>query len=584
MMMAVASHSEIRIEIRKQLEENKPKATRRTKKIKPLSIIPLGGVGEIGKNMTAIRYGDQILVIDSGLMFPEEEMLGVDIVIPDVTYLVENKDKVQGIVLTHGHEDHIGALPYVLKQMNVPIWGTRLTVGFVSAKLEEHRLLDSVEITEVQPGETVKIGDFAVEFIRVSHSIPDAVGLAIRTPAGLLVHTGDFKFDNTPVDGRHMDISRFARLGDEGVLAMFTDCTNVEKKGYTPSESLVGKTFVDVFAQAEGRIIIATFASNVHRIQQVYNMAHRFGRKVAVVGRSMARNSEIAEELGYLTIHDDTRLSMSELDSVRPDEVVIMTTGSQGEPLSALTRMAMDEHKKIKIGPGDTVIISATPIPGNEDLVMRTINNLFKQGAKVIYDTISPVHVSGHANQEDLKLMLNLLRPSYVIPVHGEARHFAHYVELAHQMGYEPQSVIKLSVGDILEIGKEEAHLAGRVEKSGSIMVDGVGVGDVSDVVLRDRWHLAQDGIIVLVLTIEEETGAVLAGPDIVSRGFVVPEHEEELIEEAREVVLARIKEMDPGELTEWSAVKSAVRSALGKFFRTRTGRHPMIVPVIMEV
>jgi ribonuclease J len=566
------------------LAETVKKTKRRSKKVKSLSIIPLGGVGEIGKNMTAIKYGEQILVIDSGLMFPEEEMLGVDIVIPDVTYLVENADKVLGIVLTHGHEDHIGALPYVLRQLNVPLWGTCLTLGFVSAKLDEFRLTDTTVMNEVKAGDVLKLGDFSIEFISVSHSIPDAVGLAIRTDAGLILHTGDFKFDQTPVDGRRTDISRLAQLGDEGVLVMFTDITNVEKIGHTQSERIVGKTFDDIFSQAKGRIIIATFASNVHRMQQVYETAYKYGRKVAVIGRSMAKNSEIANQLGYLTIPEETKLSLAELTNASPEETVIMTTGSQGEPLSALTRMAMDEHKKIKIGVGDTVIISATPIPGNEDLVLRTINNLFKLGAKVIYDMVAPVHVSGHGNQEDLKLMLNLVRPSYVIPVHGEARHFARYVELAEEVGYGKESVIGLSVGSILEINKDEARIAGMIEHSGGIMVDGVGVGDVSDVVLRDRWHLSQDGIIVVVMGIEEATGTILAGPDIVSRGFVIPEHEEEMLEEAKSVVIAKVEAMDWEEAAEWTTVKAIVRSALGKFFNERTGRRPMIIPVIMEV
>ena len=556
----------------------------RTRKRKPLQIIPLGGVGEIGKNMTAIRSGQQILVVDAGLMFPEEEMLGVDIVIPDISYLIENQKKVLGIVLTHGHEDHIGALPYVLKQLGVPIWGTRLTLGLVTAKLEEHRLIESTVMTEVQAGDTVQIGDFSVEFIRVSHSIPDAVGLAIRTPVGLIVHTSDFKFDHTPVDGKLIDISRFAQLGDAGVLLMLTDCTNVEKKGYTPSERLVGSTFDDVFSQARGRIIVATFASNIHRMQQVYDTADRYGRRVAVVGRSMAKNSEIAEQLGYLSIPDGAKLPLAELASLPHEQIAIITTGSQGEPLSALTRMAMDEHKKIKIGPGDTVIISATPIPGNEDLVMRTINHLFRQGADVLYDLIMPVHVSGHGNQEDLKLMLNLVRPKYILPVHGEYRHFAKYIEMVSRMGYGPDRVFQLAVGDILQIDEDGARVVGKIGNCGSIMVDGIGVGDVSDVVLRDRWHLAQDGVIIVVITIERATGAVVAGPDIVSRGFVVPEHEEEILEEAKEVVLREVQEMDVEEAAEWTAVKSDVRRSLARFLYDRTHRRPMIIPVIMEV
>ncbi len=552
--------------------------------IKKLQIIPLGGVGEIGKNMTVYRYGSRILVVDAGLMFPDEEMLGVDIVIPDISYLVANKKKIAGIVLTHGHEDHIGALPYVLRQINVPVYGTKLTLGLVRAKLEEHGLIDSTEMHEIEPGDVLKFGrTFAIEFAKVSHSIPDAVALAIKTPAGTVVHTGDYKFDYSPVEGAAIDVARFARLGDEGVLALLTDCTNAEKKGYTPSEREVGEAFEEVFAQAEGRIIIATFASNIHRIQQVYDVAHRHGRRVAVIGRSMARNSEIAEQLGYLRIPESAKLSMSELLSVPPSDTVIMTTGTQGEPLSALSRMAVDVHKKIKITTGDTVIISATPIPGNEDLVMRTINNLFKLGAKVVYDEISPVHVSGHGNQEDLKLMLSLVRPSYVLPVHGEYRHVASYRQLAACLGYGPENVIQLEVGDILELSSEGGCIIGSVERSGGIMVDGSGVGDVSDVVLRDRWHLAQDGVIIVVVTFDRTDGAVLTGPDIVSRGFVVPEHEEEIIEDAKEVARAKIEEVSADGVLEWGAMKTGVRSALGRFLSDRTGRRPMIIPVIIE-
>lgn len=554
------------------------------KKAEFVKIIPLGGFGEIGKNMTVIECGGQMIVIDAGLKFPEEDMLGVDIVIPDVSYLVENSDKVLGILLTHGHEDHIGALPYVLNQINLPIWGTRLTLGFVSAKLEEYGLLESAELHEVKAGDTIAIGNFSVEFFRVSHSIPDSVGMAIGTPIGTIVVTGDFKFDQTPIDGRLTDISRLARIGDQGVLAMITDCTNVEKPGYTPSERLVGQAFDEIFSQAPGRIIVATFASNVHRMQQVYETAARYGRRVAVIGRSIARNSEIAEQLGYLHIPDGVSLSMAELSDAKPSETVILTTGSQGEPLSALSRMSMDEHKKIKIGFGDTVIISATPIPGNEDLVLRTINNLFSQGAKVYYDTIARVHVSGHGNQEDLKLMANLLRPAYILPVHGEPRHLALYVEMARDIGYEPENIVGLSVGQILEITREGARIVGSVERAGSVMVDGAGVGDVSDAVLRDRWHLAQDGVVVVVISIEKSGGKVIAGPDIVTRGFVVQEQEEELIHEARGLVLERISEIEPDEVIELGDVKNAIRSVLNKFFKERTGRRPMVVPVVLEM
>ncbi|MDO8682017.1 MAG: ribonuclease J [Armatimonadota bacterium] len=553
-------------------------------KNKNLSIIPLGGVGEIGKNMTVLRYAGDILVIDSGLMFPEEEMLGVDIVIPDISYLIENKDKVRGIVLTHGHEDHIGALPYVLRQLNVPVYGAKLTLGFVSSKLDEHHLLDNADLREIKAGEGFSVACFDIEPIRVSHSIPDSVGLAIRTPVGMLIHTCDFKFDLTSSDSRRLNMSRFSKLGDDGVLIMLSDCTNVEKKGFTPSESVVATTLDQIVSSAPGRVIVAAFASNIRRIQQVYDIAARYERKVAVIGRSMARNCEIAEALGYLEVAPEAKLQIYEVDSTDPREVMIITTGSQGEPLSALTRMAMDGHKKVKITEGDTVIISATPIPGNEALVMRTINHLFRLGADVVYDAISPVHVSGHGNQEDLKLMLNLVRPKFVIPVHGEPRHMVKYRELAVSMGYAPESVIKLSIGDILETDGEKANISGKIADFGSIMVDGIGVGDVSDVVLRDRRHLSQDGIILVVMSIDSNTGEVAAGPDIISRGFVQLEQAEDLLEEAKSVVLDEVSSLSKEDATEWATVKSDVRSALAKFLYERTRRRPMVVPVIMEV
>lgn len=549
-----------------------------------MSIFPLGGVGEIGKNMTALKLQDKILIIDCGLMFPEEEMPGVDIVIPDFTYLVENKDQVLGLVLTHGHEDHIGAIPYFLREVPVPVWGTGLTLGLLSAKLDEHKLSDVTELNSVEPGDTVKVGPFKVEFIRVSHSIPDAVALAIHTSVGTIVYTSDFKFDQTPVDNKIMDISRFARLGDEGVLILLTDSTNVEKPGFTPSERIVGQAFDDIFAQAEGRIIIATFASNIHRMQQVFNTAYKYNRTVAVIGRSMAQNSEIAERLGYLHIPDGTKIKLEDMEWLEPHQTVIITTGSQGEPLSALSRMAMDEHKKVKISAGDTVIISATPIPGNEDLVMRTINRLFRLGADVVYDLIKPVHVSGHGNQEDLKLMINLVKPKYIVPIHGEFRHFAKFIQLAEMMGYERENIIRVDIGDVIVTDGETVKVEGKVEPVGSVMVDGLGVGDVSDIELRDRRHLASDGIIIIVAGIDQTTGEITVGPDVMSRGFVVEEHAEELMEEAKALVVEQISNMDLEEITEWSAVKADVRKAVAKFLYDRTRRRPMVVPIIMEL
>ena len=549
-----------------------------------LQIIPLGGVMEIGKNMTAYVYEDQILVVDAGLMFPEEEMLGVDIVIPDITYLEENADKIVGIVLTHGHEDHIGALPYVLRRIDVPIWGTALTLGFVNNKLDEHHLSEVVRLNTVQAGDIIQLGAFSVEFIRMSHSIPDASGLAIRTPAGTVLHSGDFKFDQTPIDGNMVDVSRLAAIGQEDVIAMMVDTTNVEKQGFSPSESIVGETFDKIFASAKSRIVIAAFASNIHRVQQVFNVAKKHGRRVAVVGRSMEANSKIAEHLGYLKIPEGTRLQTGELDQVPRDKVVIMTTGSQGEPLSALSKMAMEEHKHIKIEEGDTVIISATPIPGNEDLVMRTINRLFKQGAEVIYEPHMHVHVSGHGNQEDIKLMLNLVKPKFIVPVHGEQRHYSRFVTLAEPLGYPREDIFRMSPGDVLEIEGGVAQVAERVH-AGSVMVDGLGVGDVEDVVLRDRWHLSQDGVVIAVIGLDANEKQVVSGPDIFSRGFVADDHADELMEEAKDVVLAKLEEFIASDsLEEFDEIKAGCRKVLAKFIYVRTHRRPMVVPIIMEV
>lgn len=548
-----------------------------------IKIIPLGGTNEIGKNMTAIEYDDQILVIDCGLMFPDAEMLGVDIVIPDITYLLENEEKIQGIILTHGHEDHIGALPYVLRQMTVPIWGTRLTLGLVKPKLEEHKLYNCTELNEVGIGDRFNIGVFDIETIRVSHSIPDGCGIVIRLPAGNIIHTGDFKFDQTPADGKVADFAKFAQVGAEGVTLLMTDCTNVEKSGYVASESIVGDMFEKVFRKAMGKIIVASFASNINRIQQVYDTAAIYGRKVAVAGRSMAQNIEIAEQLGYLSIPPDTKIRLEDIADMYPVEVVVMTTGSQGEPLSALTRIAMDEHKKVKVEKGDTVIISATAIPGNEDLVSRTINRLFRRGANVIYDPIERVHVSGHGNREDLKLMLNLTRPKYIVPFHGEPRHVARYFEMTEEMGIPRENVFSLEIGDVLEVSNEHAEVTGRVQ-AGDILVDGIGVGDVGDIVLRDRRHLANDGVFVIVMSIDKTTGDIVAGPDIISRGFIFMEEAEDLIEEARQLILSSIGGLEVDEATEWTSVKTNVKSVVAKLLYNRTHRRPMVIPIIMEI
>ncbi|NLN76834.1 MAG: ribonuclease J [Armatimonadetes bacterium] len=550
---------------------------------KKLQVIPLGGALEIGKNMTAFRVDDQILVVDAGLMFPEEEMLGVDIVIPDITYLEENADKVLAVVLTHGHEDHIGALPYLLRRIDVPIYGTPLTLGFVQNKLIEHKLIDYARLNTVQCGSVVELGDFTVEWVRVSHSIPDASCLIIETPVGTVVHTADFKFDQSPIDGNLIDMSRLARAGDQGVELLLCDTTNVEKPGFTPSESVVGETFERIFATATGRIIVAAFASNIHRIQQIFNVASKYGRAVAVIGRSMENNSRIAEELGYLEIPPGTRLTNDEISKAGRDETVIITTGSQGEPLSALSRMAMDEHKRIKIEDGDTVIISATPIPGNEDLVMRTINRLFKQGATVLYEPETMVHASGHGNQEDIRMMINLLKPQYMIPVHGEERHYHKFVELVTSQGYDAECIFYMNIGDVLEISDDKAEVVDSVA-AGMVMVDGLGVGDVEDLVLRDRRHLAQDGFIIAVIGLNPAEKQVVSGPDMFSRGFVEAERAEQILEGAKERIAQVLQEYaDDDALGEFDDIKAACRKAVGKYVYEHTHCRPMVVPVIME-
>jgi ribonuclease J len=547
-----------------------------------LQIIPLGGLGEIGKNITAVRCGRDILVIDCGLAFPEEEMLGIDIVIPDIQYLLDNKELVRGIVLTHGHEDHIGALPYVLKQLNVPVYGTKLTLGLVEAKLKEHVFDFEPQMIRIKPRETVRIGCFDVEFIRVSHSVPDAVGIALHTPIGTVLHTGDFKIDYTPVDGEVIDLRRFAQLGEQGVLVMLSDSTNVERPGYTLSERVVGTTFDDVFGQCQERIIVATFASNVHRLQQVINAAHKHRRKVAVAGRSIVNVVNIAYELGYLDIPPGTLINLDEANRLPRNRVVILTTGSQGEPMSALTRMALGDHRQVDILPGDTIIISATPIPGNEKLVARVVNHLYRHGAQVIHEAVSGTHVSGHPSAEELKLMLHLVQPKFFVPVHGEYRMLVKHAALAREMGVPAENVFVAENGQVLEFTRKKGRIQGRVA-SGRILVDGLGIGDVGNIVLRDRKQLGQDGILIVVVTIDPTSKQVLAGPDIVSRGFVYVRESEELMEAARTRVRATLEACIDRGLCDWSTIKSDVRDALGKFLYERTGRRPMILPIIME-
>jgi len=546
-----------------------------------LQIIPLGGLGEIGKNMTVVRCGDDIVVIDSGLMFPEDDMLGIDLVIPDISYLLDNRDLVRAIVLTHGHEDHIGALPYVLKQLDVPVYGTRLTLGILENRLKENHLTNA-QLVPVTPGSQIQAGAFTVGFIRVSHSIADSVALFIKTPVGTIVHTGDFKLDQTPVDGKVTDFHRFAELGDQGVLVMLADSTNAERPGYTMSERSVGVTFDETFRTAKDRIIIATFSSNVHRVQQAVDMACKYKRKVAVLGRSMVNVVNIAMELGYLNIPEGVLIDIDQINQYPASAIVILTTGSQGEPMSALTRMAMSDHRKVDIVPGDTVVISATPIPGNEKLVARTIDYLLRQGADVVYEATSGIHVSGHASQEELKLMHNLIRPKFFIPVHGEYRHLKKHAKLAQDMGMAKENIFVAENGQVLEFTKDRGMIAGKVT-AGNILVDGLGVGDVGNIVLRDRKQLSQDGILIVVVTMEKQ-GGVAAGPDIVSRGFVYVRESEQLMEEAREKVKQALEKCQTNNITEWAAIKNNVRDALGKYLYDRTRRRPMILPIIMEV
>ena len=549
---------------------------------KKLNIIPLGGLGEIGKNMTVFKYGDDIIVVDAGLAFPEDDMLGIDLVIPDISYLTENKDKIRAIFLTHGHEDHIGALPYVLKKLDLPVYGTALTLGILQGRLKQNGVSSS-QLKTIQPGDVIRAGAFKLEFIRINHSIPDAISIAIHTPIGTVIHTGDFKFDQTPVDGQVTQFSKFAQLGDKGVLMLLADSTNVERPGYTLSEKIVGKTFDEEFRYAQNRIIIATFSSNVHRIQQVVEAAVKYNRKVAVIGRSMVNVVNIAIELGYLNIPEGTLIEVNETNNYPPSQVVIMTTGSQGEPMSALTRMAMSDHKQIGIVPGDTVIISATPIPGNEKGVSRTIDHLFKLGAEVIYEKSSGIHVSGHASQEEIKLMHNLVRPKFFMPVHGEYRMLVKHAKLAQTLGMPKENIVIGENGSVIELTPESISINGKVT-AGKVLVDGLGVGDVGNIVLRDRRQLSQDGILIVVVTIDKQDCSVVSGPDIVSRGFVYVREADDLMENAKEKVQIALNRCQENGVSEWSAIKSAVRDSLSRYLYEKTRRRPMILPVIMEI
>ena len=548
-----------------------------------VKVIPLGGIDEIGKNMTVIEYKDDIVIIDCGLKFPDADMYGIDIVIPDITYLLKNKERIRGIFLTHGHEDHIGALPYVLKQLNIPIYGTKLTLGIVETKLREHGLLADTTLNVVKPRDKVKLDSVTVEFIKTNHSIADSVAIAIHTPLGVVLHTGDFKIDHTPIDGGRTDFARLAELGKKGVLVMMADSTNVEKPGYTMSESIVGDSLNRLFGKAKGRILVATFASNIHRIQQIVKSAEMYKKKVAVSGRSMENIVQVAIELGYLKSQEGTMVTLDQALKLKNDQVVIVTTGSQGEPMSALSRMAASEHKKIQIVEGDTVIISATPIPGNEKLVSTVVNKLFKKGAEVIYGSGQNVHVSGHACQEELKLMQTIVKPRFFIPVHGEYRHLKLHAELALKTGLNKRNYVLPETGDVIEITRNSIKKNGSVN-SGQVLVDGLGVGDVGHIVLRDRKHLSQDGILTVVVTLDRESASVIAGPDIISRGFVYVRESEGLMDEAREIVKGVLNYCEENKVTDWATIKSKIRDELRNYLYEKTKRKPMILPIIMEI
>ena len=545
-----------------------------------LRIIPLGGLGEIGKNMTAFEYGDDIIVVDVGSIFPREDMPGVDLVIPDISYLTMNRGRVRGYLITHGHEDHIGAAPYVLREVPAPVYATRLTAALIEGKLKEHKLLGSVEMNVIAPHDTVTLGVFRVEFLKVSHSIAGACALAIHTPVGVVVHTGDFKVDFTPIDGQLMDLGRFAALGNEGVLALMADSTNVERPGYTMSERKVGETFYNLFDHARGRIIIAMFASNVHRIQMVADAAYRRGRRLCLVGRSMVNVARISMQLGELRVPDGWLVGADDLDRYSDEQLVVLTTGSQGEPMSGLSRMAFSEHKKLEIRPTDMVIISATPIPGNEKSVSRVINQLVRTGADVIYEALAEVHVSGHARQEELKLIHALTKPKFFIPVHGEYRHLYHHANLAISMGMPPENVMIPDTGTVIELTPDEMRATETVP-SGAVLIDGLGIGDVGEAVLRDRKHLAEDGLIIVVIGLDHETGALASGPDIVSRGFVYVKENEDIMDGARATV-QRVLETRLDQVNSTGALKDAIREALSRYIYDTIRRNPMILTIIV--
>jgi len=547
-----------------------------------LQIIPLGGLGEIGKNMTVIRYNNKIILLDAGLAFPDEEMLGIDIVLPDYSYLIDNKNMIEGIIITHGHEDHIGALPYLLKEINVPVYGTRLTIGLIEAKLQEAKMADAA-LNVVKPRDIIRLGVFRIEFINGSHSIPGAVGLAIHTPLGTIVHSGDFKLDHTPVSGEILDLYKFSELGNKGVLCLLSDSTNVERPGFTASERLVGENIEEAFYNAKGRIIFASFASNINRLQQAVSAAVKHKRKVAVVGRSMVNVVRIAGELGYLDIPEGSLIDVEKIMDYPESEMCILTTGSQGEPMSALSRMAMGEHRQITISEGDTVIVSASPIPGNEKAIARNIDQLLRLGAKVIYESVSGMHVSGHASEEELKLMLSMVKPKYFIPVHGEYRMLVKHAQLALLTGLVRENIFVAENGNVIEFTRNGARFGENVP-AGRILIDGLGIGDVGNIVLRDRKQLSQEGILIAVATISRTSGTLMAGPDIVTRGFVYVRDSEEMINEVKQIVRETLLHCQEEGIHQWSALKNKIKEMVGKRLFEMTGRKPMIIPIIQEI
>lgn len=548
-----------------------------------VKVIPLGGLGTIGKNITVIEYKNDIVVIDCGMGFPDEQMYGVDLIIPDITYLLENKERVKGIFFTHGHEDHIGAVPYILKQMNMPLYGTRLTLGLIKSKLEQHGLEKSCQMHSVETGDCIELEDIKVEFVRSTHSIAGACCIAVHTPEGIIFHTGDFKVDYTPVDAKTMDLERIGELGKEGILLLLADSTNVERSGHSPSEQTIGKTLMRLFDGVKGRVIVTTFASNIHRIQQIIHASSAHNRKVAFSGRSMERITEVARELGYLEIPDNTLINLEDMGKYTQDQLTIITTGSQGEPMAALARIAFGNHRMIRVEPDDLFIISASPIPGNDRLVSRVINELYKKGVEVIYKAIEDVHVSGHAYKEELKLMQSLTHPKFFMPAHGEYRHLKHHKDLAKQMGMKDDHIFIMQDGDVLELDRDKAAVTGRV-RAGNILVDGIGVGDVGNIVLRDRRHLAEEGMLIVVAAIDLETYSIMGGPDVITRGFVYAKNSEELIEAVR---IAATKELEmclAYQMVEWYMLKANIKKVVEQLLYEKTKRRPTILPIIMEV